>query len=901
VGGSKAASGGRRGFDRLGASLVGLTLALVLVGAGTPAHASTAPHATPGTIYVTNLNQNAVTTVDPVTHAVHVISGFNGPLGIAITPDGRTALVTNSLGNSVTPIRLSGETGVRESPIKVGGAPAAVAISTNGATAYVTNFNANTVTPIDLTANPPTTAAPIKVGFGPWSLALSPDNSLLVVSNSEGDSVSVIDLATRGETTVKLGSRPQAVAVAPNGSTAYVAVDGGVLPISLVPGHVAARALIPVGGGPLGIAITPDGSTAYTANNDNTLTAINLKVSPPHPGAAVPVGGLSQPDGIAISPNGSTAYVANASSTVTPINLNTKPPRAEAPIGVGSATFGIAVAPDQAPIAHLTVIPGRAGQPTRFDATASTSVDGGITKYSWSFGDGTSAVTKTPTTTHTYTAGGHYVVSVTETSRLGTSTATSYTGQTMSNHGSPRAATATSVKIIGALQMIPDSGPPGMRVELRDDTMPTSCSPVFIFFDGKLVSQSASRARVLDDKNLVIPGNASLGRHTLELGCTETGPRSVSATFRVVTATNHLSEFSVAMPTFGQLRKNIVGAGGISLGMLLISRLIAAGFPSEWLDSTYEANRHRIQARARKRFPKLFQKRAAATTMAKRLTRGTGLFLVFILAAGAINAVLDPGFGWNRTTLWLFLGQAIGVGIVTLASQLPVAIGGLRQKRDVHLQVLLGGMVIAIVCVAASRLIGLSPGYCYGLIAIFVLRPRVEAGEWGKLHAVASLVVFVVSSAAFVLTVPVYHAATSANPSPFFLILVPALNVAFLGGFASLAFGMFPLPFLPGYHVKDWNRGAWLLISFVGLIGFLAVLLSPGSGSSGELHHVALVPLVVAFAIFAVGSLVAIVYFHRHPSEEPDEEPDHEPAPATEAQATPGPDAEPEGEPEPVT
>ena len=203
-----------------------------------------------------------------------------------------------------------------------------------------------------------------------------------------------------------------------------------------------------------------------------------------------------------------------------------------------------------------------------------------------------------------------------------------------------------------------------------------------------------------------------------------------------------------------------------------------------------------------------------------------------IFAAGAINAVLDPGFGLNRTTLWLFLGQAIGVGIVTLASQLPVAIGGLREHREIHLQILLGGMVIAIVCVAASRAVGLSPGYCYGLIAAFMLKPHVREEEWGKLHALASLTVFVASSAAFMLTVPVYHAATSANPSPFSLILVPALNVVFLGGFASLAFGMFPLPFLPGYHVKRWNYPAWLVISFVGLVGFLAVLLAPGSGWS---------------------------------------------------------------------
>jgi CHASE2 domain-containing sensor protein len=77
---------------------------------------------------------------------------------------------------------------------------------------------------------------------------------------------------------------------------------------------------------------------------------------------------------------------------------------------------------------------------------------------------------------------------------------------------------------------------------------------------------------------------------------------------------------------------------------------------------------------------------------------------------------------------------------------------------------------------------------------------------------------------------------------------------------------MLPLPFLPGRHVRHWNRAAWLVITTVGLIGFVAVLLTPGSGTPSELHHVALVPLFVAFAIFALGSLAFMAYFHLRPA-----------------------------------
>ena len=140
-----------------------------------------------------------------------------------------------------------------------------------------------------------------------------------------------------------------------------------------------------------------------------------------------------------------------------------------------------------------------------------------------------------------------------------------------------------------------------------------------------------------------------------------------------------------------------------------MSRLIAAGFPSEWLDSTYAENRERIQARARRRFPRLFIDREKEKSLRRRrVTIGTALFIGFIGFAGLINSFLDKGFGFNRTTLWLYLGECIGVGIVTLTSQLPILFGGLRERRMIHMHVLVGGMIIAIICVSASRAIGLS-------------------------------------------------------------------------------------------------------------------------------------------------------------------------------------------------
>jgi hypothetical protein len=216
--------------------------------------------------------------------------------------------------------------------------------------------------------------------------------------------------------------------------------------------------------------------------------------------------------------------------------------------------------------------------------------------------------------------------------------------------------------------------------------------------------------------------------------------------------------------------------------------------------------------------------------------------------------------------MWLFLGQCVGVGIVTITSQIPILLGGLREHRKVHMHVLVGGMIIAIVCVSVSRAVGLSPW--------LLLRPHcgVRASaphRSARLGTTARHCVGVRPRRQYC-GVLSHRAGLSRGhvepPVTLLLILDPALNVTFLGGFASLAFGMFPLPFLPGRHVRAWNKWAWMVITTVGLIGFVAVLLSPGSGSPSEVQHIALVPLIVAFGLFALGSLAFMAYFHLRPS-----------------------------------
>ena len=111
--------------------------------------------------------------------------------------------------------------------------------------------------------------------------------------------------------------------------------------------------------------------------------------------------------------------VNEGDNTVTPIDTATN--TAGTAIAAGNDPWDIAITPDQAPVAALSVTPANSGQATSFDASASVAPSSAITNYAWNFGDGDTANTSGPTTTHTYAHQGVYTATVTETDADGTS------------------------------------------------------------------------------------------------------------------------------------------------------------------------------------------------------------------------------------------------------------------------------------------------------------------------------------------------------------------------------------------------------------------------------------------------------------------------------------------------
>jgi DNA-binding beta-propeller fold protein YncE len=195
-----------------------------------------------------------------VTSAIDLSVGHKtvNPLGVAVTPDGKSAVVALSIANQAAVVDLAA--GKVMARIDVGICPYEVVISRDGHTALVSNFGGSRPKTGDKTAisgGSPTAVdergvalrgsvsvldltdmkviAEITTPIHPEAMVLSPDGKLCYVADDSGDGVSVIDVArqtidsqidTRPSSDLPYGSLTNGLAISADGNMLYTANGG---------------------------------------------------------------------------------------------------------------------------------------------------------------------------------------------------------------------------------------------------------------------------------------------------------------------------------------------------------------------------------------------------------------------------------------------------------------------------------------------------------------------------------------------------------------------------------------------------------------------------------------------------------------------------------------------------
>ncbi len=176
--------------------------------------------------------------------------------------------------------------------------------------AFITNQVADSVTVLDLDAGK--AVATIPVAGKPAGIAMAPDGSRAYVTCPDGKALAVIDAAARREVArIDLGGGPLGVAVHPSGSPVYVADSFGnrVQVVDPVSGSITAT--VSVGNVPSGLAVTPDGNTLIVTERDDNQVAL-LDTATLARIATIKVG--AHPFGVIVDAKGRRAYAANVES-----------------------------------------------------------------------------------------------------------------------------------------------------------------------------------------------------------------------------------------------------------------------------------------------------------------------------------------------------------------------------------------------------------------------------------------------------------------------------------------------------------------------------------------------------------------------------------------------------------
>ncbi len=231
---------------------------------------------------------------------------------------------------------------------------------------------------------------------------------------------------------------------------------------------------------------------------------------------------------------------------------------------------------------------------------------------------------------------------------------------------------------------------------------------------------------------------------------------------------------------------------------------------------------------------------------------------VFVLGALA-NALNDGHFGFTLSSLVTFLAVIVSLAI---GVSVPFVIGTIYHTKrhgsaPRKLIAIPMGLAIAAALVAFSRLINFEPGYLYGVVCGVVFTRELPTNEKGHLAALGVLTTLVLAVVAWAIWVPVNAAAEHTNPFFGVVLADDLLGALFVSGLVGSFFGMIPIKGLPGWTIKQWNLGAWVVGFAISVLGLFQILLRPGIAGHG---HRPLVVSVILFVAFGAGSIV----FHEH-------------------------------------
>jgi YVTN family beta-propeller protein len=306
-----------------------------------------APPAWADTLAVVCKSDFNLTLVDPATQKVLAkLSTDRGPHEVAVSPDGRTAYVSNfgrysvypandtlhdKAGNSITVIDLVDRKVKATFDLDTHTGPHGMIVSHDGKLLWATSETPQAILEMDTA-----TGKILHV----WNtnqvrshmIVTTPNESKFYVTNTVSGSVSVVERSTGEVKILATGPGTEGIAISPDGKEVWAAsrTDAKISVISTATDSIVAS--FPTGGkSPKRLAFTPDGSQLWVTNSGGSLVTVFDARSRE---LLSSVTTDKDPSGVSISSDGRRAYVTNSAANVlTVIDAQARKVLSATPIG----------------------------------------------------------------------------------------------------------------------------------------------------------------------------------------------------------------------------------------------------------------------------------------------------------------------------------------------------------------------------------------------------------------------------------------------------------------------------------------------------------------------------------------------------------------------------------------
>jgi YVTN family beta-propeller protein/autotransporter-associated beta strand protein len=261
--------------------------------------------------YVTNLQTSEVYVVDIFRNTISAtIAVQSRPLDIVIGPDSKRAYVILESPEAMVSIALETNTVVGP-PFMLSGRPYGIRLSANGARAYITSREATGscwLNIVDVRRRTLVDRIALPTGV-PWVLALTPDEQRAYVGNLDADSLTrdiivPIDLTTRTATSpITVGDTPSGMAITPDSRLLFVtSLTEHALHVIDTAANTVIQTVSLAAIVPNGLDITPDGQQLWVLDTREGMAVVDVatrQVSPQH----VPISRITAMTGRFLGPS----------------------------------------------------------------------------------------------------------------------------------------------------------------------------------------------------------------------------------------------------------------------------------------------------------------------------------------------------------------------------------------------------------------------------------------------------------------------------------------------------------------------------------------------------------------------------------------------------------------------